>query len=353
MTVDKRVSPERPCPRVELAPGYSIAAVINGCWQLSSDHGGNDLRGAELMSRFSELVDAGFTTFDCADIYTGVEELIGRFLKQHDAPDSLQVHTKFVPDLGDLSSLDRSEVESIIHRSLRRLGKERLDLVQFHWWDYRIPGYIETLGVLESLRQSGKIRLLGLTNFDCRRVGEIVAAGIPVSSLQLQYSLLDRRPERGMAKLCERHGITLLPYGVLGGGLLSDRYLGKAGVGAENRSQVKYLLMVDEAGGWRDVQQLLSALHEVAAGHGCSMSAVAARWVMNRPAVKAIILGTGRGSHVRENLELSGLELTDSDNEMIENALASLTNPAGDVFELERNPEGLHARNMKMHLSRA
>ena len=266
MTMRNLVGRGRPCPRVELVPGYSIATVINGCWQLSSDHGGNDLRGADLIRRFSELVGAGFTTFDCADIYTGVEELIGRFLKQHDSPDSLQVHTKFVPDLNDLGSLGRSGVESIIHRSLRRLGTERLDLVQFHWWDYGIPGYIETLGVLDSLRRSGKIRLLGLTNFDRRRVGEIVTAGIPVSSIQLQYSLLDRRPERGMAELCERHGITLLPYGVLGGGLLTDRHLGKASVGAKNRSQKKYLLMVDEAGGWSGMQQLLSALHDVAAG---------------------------------------------------------------------------------------
>jgi aryl-alcohol dehydrogenase-like predicted oxidoreductase len=93
------------------------------------------------------FVEAGITTFDCADIYTGVEELIGAFLADYrpgtGGRPEVQVHTKYVPDLRSLGSLRKADVEGAIDRSLRRLRVDRLDLVQFHWWDYSVPGWIE------------------------------------------------------------------------------------------------------------------------------------------------------------------------------------------------------------------
>jgi len=86
------------------------------------------------------FVEAGFTAFDCADIYTGVEELIGGFRREYPAlARQVRVHTKFVPDVDRLESTDSTAVEAIIDRSLKRLGQSRLDLVQFHWWDYAVP----------------------------------------------------------------------------------------------------------------------------------------------------------------------------------------------------------------------
>jgi len=87
--------------------------------------------------------EAGITAFDCADVYTGVEEMIGLFradfLQRHGADSlrQLKIHTKFVPDLSLVATVDRQQVERIIDRSLARLQTERLDLVQFHWWDLR------------------------------------------------------------------------------------------------------------------------------------------------------------------------------------------------------------------------
>ena len=92
--------------------------------------------------------------------------------------------------------------------------------MQLHWWDYDVPGYVDAAGWLDEMRRAGKIRHLGLTNFDHQRLGEIVAAGIPVVSHQVQYSVLDRRPADAMASLCARHGIGLLCYGALAGGFL-------------------------------------------------------------------------------------------------------------------------------------
>ena len=191
--------------QVEIVPGYEVPRIIAGLWQLSEGHRREPRRRADVMDLLARLVDAGFTVFDCADIYTGVEELLGEFRARYRAEQGsvaagrLRIHTKFVPDRDALAALDRSYVERIIDRSLCRLGVERLDLVQFAWWDYAVPGYVETALWLDELRRAGKIRLLGATNFDVPHLGEIVEAGVPIATQQVQYSLLDRRPENGMA----------------------------------------------------------------------------------------------------------------------------------------------------------
>src|ERR1700749_3084721 len=125
--------------RIAIAPGYEISRVIRGGWQLAGGHGDVDREAA--IDDMVAFADAGITTFDCADIYTGVEELIGRFrlryrdLRGADALARIKVHTKFVPDLDVLETIDKNYVELVIDQSLRRLNLERLDLVQFHWWD--------------------------------------------------------------------------------------------------------------------------------------------------------------------------------------------------------------------------
>ena len=107
------------------------------------------------------------------------------------------MHTKFVPDLEGLAHLDRATIRATIERSLKRLKGERLDLVQFHWWDYYVPGCVEAGLWLEELRREGKINLIGGTNFDTPRTEALVAAGVPLASMQVQYSLLDARPRTG------------------------------------------------------------------------------------------------------------------------------------------------------------
>ena len=105
-----------------------------------------------------------------------------------------------------------------VDRSLTRLQVERLDLVQLHWWDFDVPGYIEAAVWLDELRRAGKIRNVGLTNFDRLRLTEILAAGVPIATHQVQCSVLDRRPAGGMAALCAERGIRLLCYGAVAEG---------------------------------------------------------------------------------------------------------------------------------------
>lgn len=345
-------------PRIELAPGaasagaYTISRIVHGGWQLSEGHRPQAVDPADALRTLSRLADAGFTTFDCADIYTGVEELFGRFVAGRE--DEIQIHTKLVPDADVLPSITRGYVEGIVDRSLRRLGVERLDLVQLHWWDYAVPRFVETATWLDELRRAGKIRRLGVTNFDVPHLEEILDAGVEVVSNQVQYSLLDRRSENGMAELCARRGLRLLCYGTLAGGFLTDRYLGRdePAEPLANRSLVKYRLIVDEAGGWPALQALLAALGQVARKHGVSAAAVASRWTLERPGVGAVILGIGRTDHLADTLSLCHLRLDAEDHRRLDEVTGKYPGPAGDVYSVERIPGGRHAAILRTGLNR-
>jgi aryl-alcohol dehydrogenase-like predicted oxidoreductase len=339
--------------RFPLAGDYTISRIIKGGWHLAGDHGAVD--ADQARRDMATFVEAGITTFDCADIYTGVELLIGSFCQTYPAyAKRIQVHTKFVPDLSDLRRVDRGYVEAIVDRSLIRLRQERLHLVQFHWWDFSIARYVETAFELDRLRKAGKIAHLGLTNFDTPHLAELVDAGIPVTSHQVQYSLLDDRPDHGMVDYCRSRDISLLCYGTVSGGFLSERWLGKEPPSRDlaNRSLIKYKLIIDDFGGWELFQELLGVLAGIAERHGTDIASVATRAILDRPAVAAAIVGATNAAHLESHAQIGALRLEDADRAAIASATDRRHGPAGDVFVLERDRTGRHGQIMKYELNR-
>jgi aryl-alcohol dehydrogenase-like predicted oxidoreductase len=336
----------------ELRPGYVISRLIKGGWQLAGGHGAVAREAA--LADMAAYVEAGLTTFDCADIYTGVEELIGAFRRTMPASSraALKVHTKFVPDLDVLARIDRGYVRRIIDRSLQRLGMERLDLVQFHWWDYGQPAWLDTALWLAELQREGKIDLIGGTNFDAAHTARLLAAGVKVRTMQVQYSLLDDRPARAMTALGATEGMHLLCYGTVAGGFLSERWLGVAEPTGmlENRSLVKYKLIIDDAGGWDWLQALLATLAGIAGRHGSDIASVASRWVLDLPQVAAVIVGVRSRAHLERHRRLFELALDAEDRTAIANVLAERRPLDGDVYTLERDRNGPHGRIMKYDL---
>ena len=355
-------------PRVQLGEGYSIPRIIVGCWQLSEGHSAWTFDRDVVLSGWSEMVDRGLTAFDCADIYTGVEELLGELIRRRRGSGDentsgsadgatndggVQIHTKFVPDRDALPSIDKGYVETIIDRSLRRLGVERLDLVQFYWWDSEVPGCVDTALWLTDLQEQGKIRHLGATNFDVPRLRDLLDAGVPFVSNQVQFSLIDNRPENGLVDFCTERGIRLLCYGTLAAGFLSERWLGAALPGViAGRSLTKYELIIREFGTWPLFQELLSVLEPIGRRHGASISTVAIRYILDRPGVAAAIVGARNAGHLDATLQAFSLELDDEDLTAIDAVLARRGGPAGDVYELEREPSSDHAMLMRYNLNR-
>ncbi|MFM8603190.1 MAG: aldo/keto reductase, partial [Gemmatimonadota bacterium] len=230
---------------------------------------------------------------------------------------------------------------------------EALDLVQFHWWDYAQGDWMAALETLGELRERGTVRHLGLTNFDTHSMERMLAAGIPIVSHQVQYSLLDRRPAHAMATLCARHGVGILCYGALAGGFLGKRWLGQPEPQEplENRSLTKYKLIIDETGGWWRFQDLLALLDEIATRYGVGIGAVAVAWVLVQPGVAAVIAGARDSSHLTDTVAGATLQLTEADQAAIDAFLAEMPAPPGDVYELERDRDGRHGRIMRYNLN--
>jgi aryl-alcohol dehydrogenase-like predicted oxidoreductase len=338
----------------ELAPGYRIPRVIRGGWQLAGGHG--DVDRGRAIDDISAFVEAGLNTVDGADIYTGVEEIYGEFNARRSARHQpvLQVHTKCVPDFDDLARVDAAYVRAIVERSLQRLQVERLDLVQFHWWDYGAPGCVPAALALAELQREGLIAQLGGTNFDTPHTQGMLDAGVPLVSMQVQYSLLDRRPENALLALGAKRGVQLLCYGTLAGGFFSKTWLDapEPGPGLTNRSLIKYKLVIDDFGGWAAFQELLRALQTIAQRHGVSIATVATRWVLDRPGVAAAIVGSRYADHLGDALAVFKLRLLDADHALLAPILAAYPGPQGDTYALERDKLGRHGRIMKYNLNK-
>jgi aryl-alcohol dehydrogenase-like predicted oxidoreductase len=272
---------------------------------------------------------AGFTTWDLADHYGPAEDFVGAFRRQFAARygverlSEIQAFTKWVPQPGRMT---RRVVEDAVAVSLSRMGVDCLDLLQFHWWDYGDRSYLDALRHLADLQHEGKIRHVALTNFDTERLRIIADHGIRIVANQVQYSLVDRRPEIRMAEFCRDHGITLLAYGTLLGGLLSEKYLGRP---EPPRSELdtaslrKYKNMVDAWGGWSLFQELLAVLKQIADKNRASIANVGLRYILDRPVVAGVIVGArlGVAQHITDNARVFGLALDGDDLATIEAVL--------------------------------
>jgi aryl-alcohol dehydrogenase-like predicted oxidoreductase len=335
--------------QIRLRDDFSLPRIVKGGWQIADDHSDSRIAKEQAAADMFAFVDAGITAFDCGDIYVGVEEKIGYFLGQlrarsgAEAAARIKVATKFVPaflDKQGLRSIDRRHCQQIIDRSLKRLRQDRLDLVQHHWWDYDTPGNVETALILRDLQRAGKIHHLGATNYDVPHMREMLDAGVDLVSHQVQYSLLDRRPENGMVALCARANFKLLCYGVLAGGLLSETWLGIPDPGRpalENVSLDKYYRIVQDFGGWSLFQELLAATQTIARKHGVSITNVATRYVLERPGVGAAIIGARNATRIPDTVKVFSFSLDAADYALLDPILARSAGPTGDCYGLDRD----------------
>jgi aryl-alcohol dehydrogenase-like predicted oxidoreductase len=322
--------------RRPIAGDMAICRILNGMWQVSGAHGPID--AARAIPAMLAYHDAGFTTWDLADHYGPAEDFIGAFRRRFAAErgevrlSEIQAFTKWVPPPGPMT---RRIVEDAVDVSRRRMGADRLDLLQFHWWDYADRRYLDALRQLADLRDAGKIRHLALTNFDTERLQTIAAADIRIVSNQVQYSLVDRRPGERMAAWCAAHDVVLLSYGTLLGGLLSDRWLGRAEPGRGDLATAslrKYKQMIDAWGGWGLFQELLGALKAIADRHHVSIADIGLRWALDRPAVAGVIVGArlGVSEHIADNARTFDIALDGADHA----ALAPILARSRDLLRL-------------------
>jgi aryl-alcohol dehydrogenase-like predicted oxidoreductase len=285
-----------------------VSVVGLGC-----NNFGKRLDAAATAAVVHAALDAGITFFDTADIYGGTrsEEYLGRALGRR--RDDVVIATKFGMRVDDERQGARPEyVRRAVEDSLRRLGTDRIDLYQLHRPDSTVP-IADTLGALDELVRAGKVREIGCSNFSAEQLREAEAAVQPGAarfvSVQNEYSLLHREPERAVLDECERLGLAFLPFFPLASGLLTGKY--RQGQPAPQGSRIQ--------SGWHAellTEENLATVERLihfATSRGHTLLELAFSWLLAHPVVASVIAGATKPEQVAANASAARWHLTADD----------------------------------------
>jgi aryl-alcohol dehydrogenase-like predicted oxidoreductase len=283
-----------------------VSAVGLGCnnfgWRLDYDRS---------VAVIDAALDAGINFFDTADIYgaTESEEFIGRALQGR--RDKVVLATKFGMKVDDARQGAKPDyVLRACEDSLRRLRTDHVDLYQLHQPDPSTP-IGDTLAALDKLVRDGKVRQIGCSNFSAEQLREAKRAageGARFVSVQNEYSLLHREPEKEILVECEREGLAFLPYFPLASGMLTGKYrIGKPLPENARLSNGRPRFVNDRNLG------IVEELIDFAAFRGHSLLELAFSWLLTRPAVASVIAGATSPEQVRANVQAAGWHLTSAD----------------------------------------
>ncbi|MBN2499120.1 MAG: aldo/keto reductase [Anaerolineales bacterium] len=283
---------------------------------------GRETPEPESYQMLDTFVEAGGNFIDTANVYSyGLSEtILGKWLKDKKRDDYV-IATKVRWGMSDGVNevgLSRKHVLAQVEGSLERLGTDYIDLYQIHGWDPGTP-LEETMHTLNTLVESGKVRYIGASNVS----GWQLQAAIDISNangwepfvcLQPLYNLLDRSIEWELIPVCERNGVGVIPWSPLRGGWLSGKY--QRGMdGPISGTRVEEA----EQKGWSETWtaynnehtwKIIDAMFAVAEEAGKSPAQVALRWLIQRPAVTAPIIGARTMAHLKDNLGAAGWELS-------------------------------------------
>jgi aryl-alcohol dehydrogenase-like predicted oxidoreductase len=289
-----------------------VSAVGIGC-----NNFGMRIDEAASKAVVDAALDAGVNMFDTADVYGGTksEEFLGRALGSR--RDEAVIATKFGAQIDEQRrGAKPAYVRTAVEDSLRRLGTDRIDLYQLHVPDADTP-IEETLGALDALVQAGKVREIGASNFTPEMID--TSEGISAShhwarfaSVQNEYSLLRRLPERGVLDACVRNGIGFLPYFPLASGMLTSKYRRNEPPPAGTRLASMPQERRDQAFSEKNFNRV-EAMEAWAHDHGHTVLELAIAWLLARPAVASVIAGATKPDQVRANVAGAGWELTEAD----------------------------------------
>ena len=269
-----------------------------------------------ILDRAKEL---GVNFIDTADVYgqDGLSERVtGKWLQERNARNEMVIATKFrfrMWDGPNGTGASRYRIMRCVEDSLRRLGTDRIDLMQIHMQDTDVEEE-ETLRALDDVVRQGKVLYLGCSNYAAYRLTESVMISRAQHmerfiALQAQYSLVVRDIEREHVPLCERHGLGILPWSPLAGGLLSGKY--SRGVAEEGTrfSTAKWqsnFARFDNDRAWK----IVDAVKQVANETGNSASQVALAWLLSKRAVSSVIFGARTVAQVDDNVKAAEVKLT-------------------------------------------
>lgn len=315
--------------------GLEVSPIAFGTWQLGGEWGGFDEdEGVAAIRHAREL---GVTIFDTAQGYGfgASERLLGRALRDDldNRREEVVIATKGglrMTDDGLVRDSSPSWLRSGVEDSLGALGVEHIDIYQVHWPDPKVP-FAETADALQALVEEGKIRHVGVSNFDAEQMEEF-GRSRPVETLQPPYHLFRREIEAEVLPYAEEHDIGVLVYGPLAHGLLTGAL--------DEKTEFP-------EGDWRggapffkgeEYRRNLAAARELARfadeRFGVSVSRLAIAWTLANPAVDVAIVGARHPRHIADSVAAAELHLSESDRAEIERIMSGSVPMAGPSPEM-------------------
>lgn len=292
--------------------GIEVSAVGLGSWLTYGGTVGEETATACIHRAF----DHGVNFFDTANVYAGgrAEEIMGAALAGFRREDYVLATKVYFPvgDAPNNSGLSRKHVWEQVHRSLRRLGVDHIDLYQCHRYDERTP-LEETCRVMDDLVRSGKILYWGTSEWSAEQLRQATElcrsrGWSAPSSNQPQYSALQRRVEQAVLPVSEELGIGNVVWSPLAQGVLTGKYRKPDELPPDSRAAGSGRRFMDA---WltADALDAVAELREVAEAAGCSLPQLALAWCLRQPAVSSVIVGATRPEHVDDNVAAGDLDL--------------------------------------------
>ncbi len=306
--------------------GYSeieVSEIALGSWLTYS--GGIEREQTEACTRAA--FEAGINFFDTANAYGdgAAEAAWGEILSDYPREEYVLATKVFFPTSAG-GGLSAAQIRTQIDLSLKRLQTDYVDLYQCHRFDPGVP-IEETMEALGEVVAAGKARYLGFSEWTPEQIEATLEVPGPARfvSSQPQYSMLWRGPERELFGLCAEHGIGQIVWSPLAQGVLTGKYEPGSPPPADSRGASEE--MGGFISGWLEEETLAAAqrLRPIAAEAGLSMAALALAWVLRRSEVAAAIIGASRPEQITENAAASGVELSDTTQAAIDEALGGVT----------------------------
>jgi aryl-alcohol dehydrogenase-like predicted oxidoreductase len=298
----------------------NVSVIGLGTWPLG-EKGWGPIDETKAIATIHKAIDCGINLIDTAPVYGNgrSEEIVGKAIKacrqRVIIATKCGIHSR---DNGFDHNLKPQSIRKELEDSLKRMGIEVIDLYQCHWPDPNTP-IEDTLGEMLKMKAEGKIRYIGVSNFDTALLQRAQQAA-PIASNQVPYSLVNRKIERWLLPFCQKQGVGILAYGPLGGGILSGKYKQKPVFDAKDVRSFIYTYY--EEPHWSIIQTLLKDLEQVSKRYGKPISQVAINWARQQPGISTVLVGARNPKQAEVNAAAGTWQLSAEDLASIKKALS-------------------------------
>jgi len=310
-----------------------VSTVSFGCWAIIGGFNWGHQEKKDSLDALFAAFDSGINFFDTAESYGNgySEQLIAEALGKK--RDQIIIASKASPP-----HFTKEKLRQACERSLRNLHTDYMDLYQLHWPNWDLPVQ-ETLETLEKLKQEGKIRAYGVSNFGPQDLNECLETDFKICSNQMAYSLLFRAVEYEVLSLCEDNHISLLCYSPIMQGLLTGKFKSIEEV-PEDRQRTRHFsgsrqeARHNEGGAEKETMEAVAQIRKISEDVGISMTSLSIAWLLSQPSVTSAIVGGRNAAQVKENALAADVELAPEIQERLSLATENLKKKMGQNLDM-------------------